>query len=80
VPKKIPIPEAPVASPRWARNAVVARYLGISTMCLWRWSRDPKLGFPPPSNINGIDYTDLNLIDAWMKRRVIDRTKKLEIA
>jgi hypothetical protein len=62
--------------PRWARNAALARYLNISAMCLWRWQRDPDLDFPAASRINGISYTDLNLIDAWMRERVVDRTIK----
>jgi hypothetical protein len=29
-----------------------ARYGGRSKMALWRWVRDPKLGFPQPLKIN----------------------------
>ena len=32
--------------------AVRSRY-GVSDMSLWRWLRDPKLGFPRPMRING---------------------------
>jgi len=49
-------------------------------MCIWRWQRNPELGFPQPSRINSIDYTDLNLVDAWMKERVVNRTKTREVA
>lgn len=63
-------------APRWARNAVLARYLNVSAMCIWRWQRDESLNFPRPSRINGIDYTDLNLIDQWMKSRVVSRAEK----
>lgn len=41
-------------------------------MCLWRWQRDPAKGFPQPSRINGLDYTDLNKVDEWMRARVVD--------
>jgi len=68
------------AAPRWARNSPLAKYLNVSTMCIWRWQRDPQLNFPQPSRINNIDYTDLNLVDAWMRSRVVDRTKRQAVA
>jgi hypothetical protein len=40
-------------------------------MTIWRWQRDEKLGFPLPSRINGICYTDLNEVDAWWKSRAV---------
>ena len=61
--------------PRWTRNSALARYLNISEMSLWRWQRDEKLGFPNAAVINGISYTDLNLIDGWMKARVVGRVE-----
>lgn len=42
-------------------------------MCLWRWRRDPKLGFPQPTRINGISYTDRNAVDEWMRTRIVKR-------
>jgi hypothetical protein len=59
--------------PRWVRNAALARYLNVSAMCIWRWQRDPSLNFPQGSRINNIDYTDLNLVDEWMRARVVNR-------
>ena len=32
------------------------RYGDVSDMCLWRWLRDQKLGFPQPVLINGRRY------------------------
>jgi predicted DNA-binding transcriptional regulator AlpA len=55
--------------PRWARGAAVAKHLGITTMTLWRWVRDPRLDFPRPSIINDIARYDLNEVDAWMRSR-----------
>jgi predicted DNA-binding transcriptional regulator AlpA len=75
---KVLVPISAVA-PRWARNAALARYLNVSAMCIWRWQRDPRLSFPQPSRINNIDYTDLNLVDAWMKECAVNRTKALEV-
>jgi len=74
VAKKSTHQDAPV--PRWARNATLARYLNVSAMCIWRWQRDSSLHFPSPSRINNIDYTDLNLVDEWMRSRVISRVDK----
>jgi predicted DNA-binding transcriptional regulator AlpA len=54
---------------RWARNADLARYLGVSTMTLWRWQRDSRLDFPKPTIINGIARTDLSEVDAYMRER-----------
>jgi predicted DNA-binding transcriptional regulator AlpA len=57
---------------KWLRNAALARYLGISDMALWKWQRNPDLGFPQPTRINSISYTDMDEVDAWMKSRVVD--------
>jgi predicted DNA-binding transcriptional regulator AlpA len=65
-----------VTGRRYVRNKPLAEYLGISTMCLWRWQRDPKLNFPQPTVVNDIMYTDLDLVDAWMKKRVVDRVNR----
>ena len=60
------------AKAKWLRNAALARYLGISKMALWKWQRNPDLGFPQPTVINDISYTDVDQIHAWMKARVVD--------
>jgi predicted DNA-binding transcriptional regulator AlpA len=42
------------------------RYAGISYQTLWKWTRDPALGFPAPLNIGGRNYwreTDLDSFD-----------------
>ena len=44
-------PEAATPGRRWARNGALARYLGITTMTVWRWQRDADLGFPQPSRV-----------------------------
>jgi predicted DNA-binding transcriptional regulator AlpA len=66
------VPEAQKRQPRWIRNADLARYLGVSSMCLWRWVRDPELGFPQPTVIGRYSYTDLDQVNAWMRSRVVD--------
>jgi hypothetical protein len=37
-------------------RAVRRRYGGRSDMALWRWTRDPKLGFPQPIYIQKYRY------------------------
>jgi hypothetical protein len=54
---------------RWVRNGRLAQYLGVSNMTLWRWKRDPTLNFPAASEINGIEFNDLDVIDEWMRTR-----------
>ncbi len=65
---------------RWVRNKALAEYLGITTMSLWRWKRDPKLAFPPATVVNDIEYNDLDAVDDWMRSRVVDHTLKREVA
>lgn len=57
---------------RYLRNFELAEYLGITTMCLWRWQHDAVLGFPQPTRINNISYTDKQAVDGWMRGRVAD--------
>jgi hypothetical protein len=49
---------------RWARNAQLAKYAGVSTMTVWRWKQMPD--FPPAAVVNGIEYRDLDAFDSWM--------------
>jgi len=44
---------------------VKERFGGISDMSLWRWSRDPALGFPVPIIINGRKFYREAEIRAW---------------
>jgi hypothetical protein len=55
------------------RNGALARYLNVSGMTTWRWKRNPKLKFPPPSVVNDIEYNDLNLVDDWLIARRVER-------
>ncbi len=48
---------------RFVRNKALAEYLGTTVMTIWRWRRDPKLNFPQATEINGVSYTDLDLVD-----------------
>ncbi len=59
----------------------VIKEFGIATMTLWRWDRDPKLGFPPPITIRLRKFRSrlaLEEFKARMQRLAIERhTKEL---
>jgi hypothetical protein len=50
-------------------RAVRRRYGGRSDMALWRWIRDPDLGFPSPIYIQKIRYWRLADLIAWEASR-----------
>jgi predicted DNA-binding transcriptional regulator AlpA len=60
----------------WLKNKQVEVYFGVSGMTIWRWRRDKSLNFPRPALINGVEYTNRAELVAWMKDRVVDRTKQ----
>jgi hypothetical protein len=44
---------------------------GVSNMCLWRWTRDPRVRFPAPDLvINGRRYWKVTTIRRWKAERV----------
>lgn len=51
-------------------DPMVAKELGVSLMSLWRWTRDPKLDFPPPVKIRQRNYRSQRALDAWRARLV----------
>lgn len=64
---------------RYATNKQTAEYLGVSTMTLSRWKRDPNLCFPKPSVIgHGNELNDLDKVDAWMESNRLGRAKSRE--
>lgn len=42
---------------------------GISDMTLWRWRRDPAIGFPSPIIISGRNYWRRSEIRRWLTSR-----------
>jgi predicted DNA-binding transcriptional regulator AlpA len=42
---------------------------GLSDMCLWRWLRDPELGFPQPIYLRRRRYWKANEIRAFAHRQ-----------
>jgi predicted DNA-binding transcriptional regulator AlpA len=73
---KVLSPSREAGHQRFANVKDVAKYLGVTPMCLWRWRRNPELGFPQATEIGRTPRYDLNEIDQWMKQRVVDRSKK----
>ena len=59
---------------RWVRNFELASYLGVSKMTVWRLKHDEKYkkyNFPPASEINDLEFNDLDKVDKWMEARVV---------
>jgi aromatic ring-cleaving dioxygenase len=50
-------------------RAVRRRYGDRSDTALWRWIRDPKLGFPKPIYIQKFRYWRLSDLIAWEQSR-----------
>jgi predicted DNA-binding transcriptional regulator AlpA len=52
---------------------VEARY-GVTDMTIWRWLKNPKLGFPQPTmTVNGRRYWDEAELRQWELSRVAPR-------
>jgi hypothetical protein len=51
-------------------DAQVCREFGITSMTLWRWSRDPKLGFPPPIGIRKRNFRSRRALEAFKQNLV----------
>jgi predicted DNA-binding transcriptional regulator AlpA len=62
----------------------VVREFGICSMTLFRWTRDPKLGFPQPVKINGRCYRSRREIEEFkqrmLRKAVAERAKQAEVA
>ena len=43
---------------------------GISAMSLWRWDRNPGLGFPPAIRLNGRKYRSRAALDEFKQRLI----------
>jgi predicted DNA-binding transcriptional regulator AlpA len=53
----------------------LAQMLGVSTLSIYRWERDPRLDFPTPSRVYGRKFWRRSEIFAWMAKRKV-RAKK----
>lgn len=52
-----------------SESQVRQRYGNRSPATMWRWDRDPKLGFPKPIIINNRKYRDEAELDAFDEAR-----------
>lgn len=55
-----------------ADTQVRKEFGGISSMSLWRWDRDPKLGFPKKYQIRKRNFRSRKEIEAF-KRTVLEQ-------
>jgi predicted DNA-binding transcriptional regulator AlpA len=49
--------------------ARLSRRLGVSTVTLWRWRHDERLGFPKGRRINDRVYFPWHEVTAWVERQ-----------
>jgi hypothetical protein len=47
---------------------------GVTTMCIWRWMRDPRVRFPAPVKINNRNYWRLGDLRRWQAERAAGAT------
>lgn len=47
-----------------------------SHVTIWRWTRDPNLGFPAPLRINGYKYWRFSDLEAWEHSLVSAESEK----
>ena len=63
-------PEAAASPDKLLRSAAVKSRLGdISSQTLWRFSRDPELGFPKALTISGVRYWRTSAIEEFIEQR-----------
>jgi hypothetical protein len=62
----------------------VCEEFGITSMTLWRWSRDPKLKFPQAVQINRRNYRSRRQLDEFKERMlrqaIAERSRVPEVA
>jgi len=47
----------------------------VNKMRLWRWTHDPKLGFPPVIRINGRNFRSRAQLEAFKQRKLEEAMK-----
>ncbi|MGX1348224.1 putative DNA-binding transcriptional regulator AlpA [Bradyrhizobium elkanii] len=75
------VPEAQPTPDQLVPDPVVAReFGGVSLMTLYRWTNDPKLGFPPPVKIRTKNFRSRRAIEdfkARMMRSAVSRRSEI---
>jgi hypothetical protein len=50
----------------------VCKEFSVTLMCLWRWTNDEKLGFPPAIKIHSRNYRSRVALEAFKARLIND--------
>jgi predicted DNA-binding transcriptional regulator AlpA len=56
-------------SPELIMAARLSKRLGVSSVTLWRWRHDERLGFPKGRKINDRVYFPWHEVAAWLERQ-----------
>ena len=75
-------PRAPVDDETLLNSGQVKASVGdVTDMCLWRWTRDPRVQFPAPDMvINGRRYWQVGTIRRWKTEQAAKAAKQSEAA
>jgi predicted DNA-binding transcriptional regulator AlpA len=67
--------------PEWLPTTHLAEELNVSTVTLFRWTKDEKLGFPQPRVVNTRKYWNRDEIRDWMMNQTMKQaTNKAQVA
>ena len=64
------VPDTLVPSPQ------VEREFGVSSMSIWRWQRNEKLGFPRKIQLNGRNYFSRQQLEEFKARLLAAALKR----
>jgi hypothetical protein len=64
---------------RWVTDKTICERYDIHRFTLYRWRRDPKMGFPKPADINGRNRTLEGLLDEFDRRLGAAASKSEEL-
>jgi hypothetical protein len=53
----------------------VQREFAVTATTIWRWDRDPNLGFPPAIKINGRTYRSRQQLEAFKAKLLAQALK-----
>ena len=62
------MPKAKTESDEFVPDPVVWREFGVTSMTLWRWTRDKELGFPPPIRIRNRLFRSRRQLEEFKQR------------
>ena len=64
----------PLINPTFLPARAVWERYGVTSMTLWRWTRDPEMGFPRPFYLGRYRYFRIAELEAWeaSRQRVVE--------